>query len=356
METRYPQSSVTNSSKIIACIVNPAGRDGESLKIWESAKPKLEEAGFQTEVHLTERVGHASEIAFSLKDREDINLVVANGGDGTVHEVASGLRGSNIPLAIIPAGTGNDVARVHGYSLDDLDKITDIIINGVDRNVGALRIEAEPMPEEENYPAPTADSIWNGVAKGKNSIVRWIFHESDSGITSLVSRAKLKRGKWIKGNLKYTYLGITEILKWKKRNAWVKIDDNEPVIINFSLFVFTLSEFFGGGYWVAPGASPIKDHAYLCKAWNLSKLQMLLLMGPLRKGKHVGKWGITLDKCRKLEIKSVNQENEPVDIAHDPPLPINVDGEPCMQTPASIEFYPKQLWIRGAQDVSWDKV
>ena len=63
------------------------------------------------------------EIAFSLKDREDINLVVANGGDGTVHEVASGLRGSNIPLAIIPAGTGNDVARVHGYSLDDLDKI-----------------------------------------------------------------------------------------------------------------------------------------------------------------------------------------------------------------------------------------
>ena len=48
---------------------------------------------------------------------------MANGGDGTVHEVASGLRGSNIPLAIIPAGTGNDVARVHGYSLDDLDKI-----------------------------------------------------------------------------------------------------------------------------------------------------------------------------------------------------------------------------------------
>ncbi len=63
-----------------------------------------------------------------------------------------------------------------------------------------------------------------------------------------------------------------------------------------------------------------------------------------------------LDKCRKLEIKSVNQDNEPVDIAHDPPLPINVDGEPCMQTPASIEFYPKQLWIRGAQEVSWDKV
>ncbi|GIT57672.1 MAG: hypothetical protein Ct9H300mP18_11010 [Candidatus Neomarinimicrobiota bacterium] len=45
------------------------------------------------------------------------------GGDGKITKCIR-LRGSNIPLAIIPAGTGNDVARVHGYSLDDLDKIT----------------------------------------------------------------------------------------------------------------------------------------------------------------------------------------------------------------------------------------
>ena len=343
-----------NNSKIISCIINPAARDGQSIKIWEIVKNKLEKEGLSTELYITEKVGHASEIAYSLKDREDIQVIVACGGDGTVHEISSGLRGSNIPLAVIPAGTGNDVARVHGYILDDLDDTIDIIINGVDRNIGALRIEAEPMPKEDNYPSPSADSKWNGTAKEKNRIVRWIFHESDSGITSLVSRAKLKRGKWIKGNLKYTYLGITEILKWKKRNAWVKIDNESPVIINFSLFVFTLSEYFGGGYWVAPGASPIKDHAYLCKAWNLTRLQMLLLMGPLRKGKHVGKWGITLDTCKTLEIKSVNQNNEPVNIAHDPPLPINVDGEPCLQTPAIIEFHPKQLWLRGSKNVSWD--
>ena len=51
---------------------------------------------------------------------------------------------------------------------------------------------------------------------------------------------------------------------------------------------------------------------------------------------------------------NANAENEPVDIAHDPPLPINVDGEPCLQTPAIIEFHPKQLWLRGSKDVSWD--
>ena len=336
--------------------MNPAGRDGESLKLWESAKPKLEEAGFQTEVHLTERVGHASEISFSLKDREDIDLVVANGGDGTVHEVASGLRGSNLPLGILPGGTGNDVARNHGYPLEDLEAIINIFKNGKDRHVGALRLEAVPMPGENNYPTPTVNPKWNGEATKPGRIVRWIFLESDGGITSTISRAKLSRAKWIRGNIKYTYLGVTEILRWKQRFAWIKIDDKPGKVVDFTLFVFSMSEMFGGGYQVAPGASPINNHGYLCTGWGLGKIQMLLLMGPLRVGKHVGKWGITLEPCKKFEILTVDEEGEPCELSHDPPVTINVDGEPCLQTPAILEFYPKQLWIRGAQEVSWDKV
>ena len=68
----------------IACIVNPAGRDGRALKRWQAAEPVLKEAGFECEVHFTERIGHAPEIAFSLRDREDLDLIVACGGDGTV--------------------------------------------------------------------------------------------------------------------------------------------------------------------------------------------------------------------------------------------------------------------------------
>ena len=110
-----------NNAKIISCIINPAARDGQSIKIWEIVKNKLEKEGLSTELYITEKVGHASEIAYSLRERTDIQVIVACGGDGTVHEISSGLRGSNIPLAVIPAGTGNDVARVHGYILDDLD-------------------------------------------------------------------------------------------------------------------------------------------------------------------------------------------------------------------------------------------
>ena len=117
-----------------------------------------------------------------------------------------------------------------------------------------------------------------------------------------------------------------------------------------------MSESLSGKYRVAHGVYTINDHGYICAGCSLSKLQMLLIMGPIRVGKHVGKWGITLEPCKKFEILTVDENGEPCELSHEPPVTINVDGEPCLQTPATLEFYPKQLWIRGAQEVSWDKV
>ena len=338
----------------IACIVNPAGRDGRALKRWQAAEPVLKEAGFECEVHFTERIGHAPEIAFSLRDREDLDLIVACGGDGTVHEVASGLRGSSIPLGIIPAGTGNDVARAHCIPLNKPKQIAEVLVNGTDRQIGAFRLQAVPAPEESGYPSPTNHPAWDGEPDIPGRVVRWVFLESDCGVTSETSRAKLTRGKWIKGAIKYTYLGATEILKRKKKQAWVKIDDNEPEVVDFSMLAATTSEMFGGGYKVCPGASPILEHGHLCHAWGLSKLQMLMLMGPLKKGKHVGKWGIEFKPCTRLEIRSVDENGEPSDASHSPPLIVQADGEPCLQTPALLEYHTKQLWVRGAKQVPWD--
>ncbi len=337
-----------------ACIVNPAGGDGRALKRWKGAEKIFRERDMSFEVHFTKHIGHASEIAYALRERDDIDCVVACGGDGTVHEVASGLRGSDKKLGIIPAGTGNDVARAHNIPLKKLVKIVDILINGKDRHVGAFRLQGTPAPSVDNYPEPQNNTKWDGEPDISGRVVRWVFLESDCGVTSATSRAKLKRGKWIKGSIKYTYLGITEILPWKKKMAWVKIDDEEGVVVDFSMLAITTTEMFGGGYKVCPGASPIQEHGQLCHAWGLSKIKMLLLMGPLKKGKHVGKWGIEQKPCKRLEIKSVNENGEPTDKSHTPPLIVQADGEPCLQTPVLLEYYVKQLWIRGSKEVSWD--
>ena len=69
-----------------------SGREGESRVVY------------------TEFAGHASEVASKAVSEDDL-LVVACGGDGTIHEVANSLAESNTPLAVIPLGTGNDFTR-----------------------------------------------------------------------------------------------------------------------------------------------------------------------------------------------------------------------------------------------------
>jgi diacylglycerol kinase (ATP) len=69
--------------------------------------------GDPVEVLLTERVGHARELAKSAV-RRGVRLVLAWGGDGTINEVASALAFDEVPLGIIPAGSGNGLARELG--------------------------------------------------------------------------------------------------------------------------------------------------------------------------------------------------------------------------------------------------
>ena len=60
-----------------ACIVNPAGRDGRALKFWKRTEAILKDRDMDFEVHFTTHIGHASEIAYSLREKEDIDCVVA---------------------------------------------------------------------------------------------------------------------------------------------------------------------------------------------------------------------------------------------------------------------------------------
>ena len=111
------------------------------------------------------------------------------------------------------------------------------------------------------------------------------------------------------------------------------------------------TETFGGGYRVAPGMQPFGDSASIVLGFGLTKLQMLRVMGPLEKGRHVGKWGkISMEPCRRFEIKALDSEGNPTDEkGHEPPLFISLDGEISMTTPVSFEFHEGQLNVRGGK-------
>lgn len=92
-------------------ILNPTANKGRAASCRAEISRFLEERGLRAVWHVTEDVGHAGRIAGELSDG---SLVVAVGGDGTVHEVAAACAGTGRTLGVIPAGSGNDYVKALG--------------------------------------------------------------------------------------------------------------------------------------------------------------------------------------------------------------------------------------------------
>jgi diacylglycerol kinase family enzyme len=105
----------------VSVIINPISGTGGRLDIAraraEQAAALLTARGVEPEVFLTERHGHARELAASALGR-GVSLVLAWGGDGTVNEVASVLAFRDATLGVIPSGSGNGLARALAIPLD----------------------------------------------------------------------------------------------------------------------------------------------------------------------------------------------------------------------------------------------
>ncbi len=92
-------------------------RPGAARARAQVAIDAVERHGDRPEVFLTERPGHAKALAQAAVGR-GLRLVLAWGGDGTINEVASALVFGDVPMGIIPAGSGNGLATALGVRRD----------------------------------------------------------------------------------------------------------------------------------------------------------------------------------------------------------------------------------------------
>jgi diacylglycerol kinase (ATP) len=126
----------------IVLLTNPTSGKGRGSRTAAVALPRLREAGFS----VRSMVGRDADEALELAQRsvsEGVESLVVVGGDGMVHLAVQALAGSATSLGIIPAGTGNDVARYLDIPRADVRAAADVVVGSRTRRIDLARVGAQ---------------------------------------------------------------------------------------------------------------------------------------------------------------------------------------------------------------------
>ena len=239
----------------VVAIVNPLSGAGATPDAAGRRVAFLErrfaDAGIAGRVHLTERGGHARELARAAIDR-GASLVIAWGGDGTINEVASTLAGSRTVLGIIPAGSGNGFAN-------------------------ELRLPVEPGLAVETALHGRDRTIDGGEFDGRR-----FFNIAGTGIDAVVAERFNARALGRRGLLPYVQIALREALRYRGSRYRV-ILDGEEIVTNALLIAFANGREYGNHIRIAPGAKlddgkleaiVVEDRPPLARLWSCRHLAL----------------------------------------------------------------------------------
>jgi diacylglycerol kinase (ATP) len=270
-----------------AIIINPISggvRPHVARARAELARSVVGARGERMDVFLTDAVGHARELAAAAV-KQGARLVMAWGGDGTINEVASALAFSDVALGIIPAGSGNGLARELG----------------VDPRPGVAIADAL---------AAEARLIDVGEIEG-----RLFVNIAGIGVDAFVaSRFSLARRR---GFLGYVGLTASALVTYVPTDYRITAG-GARVDARAILVTIANSAQFGNGARIAPGArvdDGLLDLVVLEERWRLVTLSQLprLFTG-------------TVDRMRGCTIQRIRE----VTVEADQPMTFHVDGEPVV--------------------------
>jgi diacylglycerol kinase (ATP) len=129
--------------KSILFIINPISGVGRHKTVERMVNDLLDRTLFDYEIAYTKAAKHAITIAKEAAQR-GVNIITAVGGDGSVNEVGQALIGTNSALAILPAGSGNGLAR-HLKIPMDLEKALEVITRGHVNIIDTAELNGKPF-------------------------------------------------------------------------------------------------------------------------------------------------------------------------------------------------------------------
>jgi YegS/Rv2252/BmrU family lipid kinase len=285
-------------------IINPAAKHGETAKLQPVIEQLLVNVPHTTVV--SERAGHAAELAASLGGDHD--LVVAAGGDGTVHEVLNGLmrlpQDSRPALGLLPTGSGNDTRRTLGIP-DDLAQAALVLATGERRSFDI--------------------GICNGVYFN-NSFAAGL----DAKVTAKAVEYKVTRqrsGLWL-------YLTALLHVLFNDLGSFdlrIAFDDLPPVRVDTLIVAVTQGPTYGGGFRITPDAVADDGMFDVCMIDPLSLPQALARLPFVVTGRHTRMKPVHMSRHRSLVIEC------------DCALPAQIDGEVLLESRYEISMLPSAI-------------
>ncbi len=287
----------------IALLVNPTAGKGRGARLCEPVAQRLRGHGCDVDVV----VGRDADEAFDrVRNRvaEGVDGLVAVGGDGLVNIALQVVAGTDVPLGIVPAGTGNDIARALGLALDDPVAAVDLAARGHTRAIDL------------------------GRANG-----RWFAGVLGSGFDSMVNE-RANRMSWPNGRSRYNLAILAELRTFRPVPYTLELD-GESWQTEAMLVAVGNGSSYGGGMRVCPDAQLDDGLLDITVLGPISKPEFLRVFPTVYKGTHVNHPAVTVRRARQVALRS-------------PGVTAYADGERVSVLPVHVEAMPEALRVFAA--------
>jgi len=301
---------VSSNVRDAVLIVNPTAGGGRSVKQLDGARRVFRNAGIETELMNTTAAGEATHLARRAVE-ESRQLVIVCGGDGTVNEVVNGLACSQVPLAVLPAGTANVLAKELRLPWN-LPRAAELLIHAQYRRIALGLAIPDQASGEPRYFLSVAGA------------------GADGALVSAV-RPEFKRQA---GILAYWQEGLRQLTRYDFPLFRTQIAGT-ATNIDASLVIVGRTKHYGGPFKITTEADLMQPEFELAfvttrSAWRYLAYLPLIWAGKLRSARYVRFFKTNSLQCASNSASQVQ---------------VQVDGEPAGRLPVEFRIVPDALTL-----------
>jgi len=291
-------------------IVNPTAGGGKRVRQLDEARRIFRSAGIETELQNTTAPAEATVLA-QRAVRQARELVIVCGGDGTVNEVVNGLACSQVPLAVLPAGTANVLAKELSLPWN-LSRAAERITRAQYRRIALGLAIPEQSSGEPRYFLSVAGA------------------GADGALVSAV-RPEIKRKA---GILAYWQEGFRQLTRYDFPLFQTTMAGS-ALNVDASLVIVGRTKHYGGPFKITTEADLLRPEFELAfvttrSAWRYIAYLPLIWIGKLRSARYVRFY-----KTSSLQCATTGSS----------PVQIQVDGEPAGRLPVEFRIVPDALTL-----------